>query len=507
MRRAALVLHRADQGTRQREVLRPVRDLRRRERRHADRRCGDQLGGADPLLHGRDPREHGAPPGAGDRRPLRRDGRIPLLRGSRSRLGVAGTPAAPPRKSLPPHVRDPRQHGPDRGADREPDRSRGRPRPQRRPPSSPRLQLPRDPAPRDRRGPARLGPPTDLHRPLHPTRCGRPGPRPHLGQDHRQRGEARPGLRHRWISLRLALRQGREALPRLRDRTAPRRAAAEVPLARRAARPARPAQGDLWNRHFGRRGERPHPNRPLHRTVEVRRRKGRDPLGPRLQADRGARRPPRVRHAGQRRLPGTRARDRESAGSGEGGHQGRKSKEEGQEEAAAEGRRVVVAGDLRAVDGEAAGDTSVAVQAVARDSGRPPPARRGPVAPRLWLPRADRARRRELGVAGSQETPATRCGGAVSILASGRGGPHRTWAARASAGRRRSPTRLQPPPHALALPDRRGRRPRSGDRRLRPGRAVLCRGDPRESARPAPGPGPSAEVRARRRAESRTRAL
>ena len=61
------VLHRADQGAGLGEVLRADRRLRRRERRHADRRRGGQLPGADRLLHRRGAGQHRA--ARGGRRP------------------------------------------------------------------------------------------------------------------------------------------------------------------------------------------------------------------------------------------------------------------------------------------------------------------------------------------------------------------------------------------------------------------------------------------------------
>ena len=63
----AHLLHRADQGAGVGEVLRAVRGLRRRERRHADRRRGGQRAGADHLLHRRGARQHRA--ARGRRRP------------------------------------------------------------------------------------------------------------------------------------------------------------------------------------------------------------------------------------------------------------------------------------------------------------------------------------------------------------------------------------------------------------------------------------------------------
>ena len=59
-RRTAQLLHRADQGAGQREVLRALRGLRRGQRRHADRRRRGQPRRADHRLHRRGPGQHRA---------------------------------------------------------------------------------------------------------------------------------------------------------------------------------------------------------------------------------------------------------------------------------------------------------------------------------------------------------------------------------------------------------------------------------------------------------------
>ena len=61
------LLHRADQGAGEREVLRPHRGLRRRQRRHAHRRRRGQPRRADHLLHRRGAGQHRA--ARGPRRP------------------------------------------------------------------------------------------------------------------------------------------------------------------------------------------------------------------------------------------------------------------------------------------------------------------------------------------------------------------------------------------------------------------------------------------------------
>ena len=65
-------------------------DLRRGERRHADRRRERQRGRADHLLHRRDPGQHRAARRRRGRRRPGRHGRVPLLRRARPGLGLAG---------------------------------------------------------------------------------------------------------------------------------------------------------------------------------------------------------------------------------------------------------------------------------------------------------------------------------------------------------------------------------------------------------------------------------
>ena len=106
-RRSDLLLHQPDQGARLGEVLRPVRRLRRRQRRHADRRRLDQPARQDPLLHFGGPRQHGAAVGRPARRALRRARRVSLLLRRRARLGLAGAAHHAHEDALPPHVGDP----------------------------------------------------------------------------------------------------------------------------------------------------------------------------------------------------------------------------------------------------------------------------------------------------------------------------------------------------------------------------------------------------------------
>ena len=85
--RPALVLHVAHQGAREREVLRALRDVRRRPGRHGDRRRVDQRGRADHLLHRGDPRQPRAQARRRRGRRLRHHGRVPLLQRPHPRSG------------------------------------------------------------------------------------------------------------------------------------------------------------------------------------------------------------------------------------------------------------------------------------------------------------------------------------------------------------------------------------------------------------------------------------
>lgn len=87
MPQAHRLLHRPHQGTRVREVLRYGGHLGARERGHDHRRLHHQHRGARHLLHGGDSREPGPVRGTSLKGGLRRDGRVPLLRRPRPRLG------------------------------------------------------------------------------------------------------------------------------------------------------------------------------------------------------------------------------------------------------------------------------------------------------------------------------------------------------------------------------------------------------------------------------------
>ena len=112
----AQLLHRADQGAGQREVLRALRRVRRGQRRHAHRRRRGQRGGADHRLHRRGAGQHRAARGRRRRHRPGGDGRVPLLRRPRPRLGLAGAAAGAAERAVPAdvgHAR--RRHVPARG--------------------------------------------------------------------------------------------------------------------------------------------------------------------------------------------------------------------------------------------------------------------------------------------------------------------------------------------------------------------------------------------------------
>ena len=110
-----------------------------------------------------------------------------------------------------------------------------------------------------------------LRRALHPGRGAGAG----AGADERQRVHPRREGRDRRADRRVPvlrrLRHDAVAAGPARHRRAPRRHAAQVPAAGRAARPGRPAQGHLRHRHPRRRHQRADPHRRVHRAVQVRR--------------------------------------------------------------------------------------------------------------------------------------------------------------------------------------------------------------------------------------------
>ncbi len=218
------VLHQPDQGARLREVLRPVRRLRRRQCRHVDRRRLDQPAGQDPLLHLGGARQHGAALRRPARRALRRARRVPLLLRRRARLGLAGAAHHARQDPVSAHVGDPGRHDADRRAPRARHRRSGRQRDFGRPPGAARLRVSGDAAPRDDRDPARAPACPGLRRQLHPARMRRARAVAHQHGDdlaRRARGDPRRAGR---LSFRHAVRQGDPPFPDLRRRHPPRRA-------------------------------------------------------------------------------------------------------------------------------------------------------------------------------------------------------------------------------------------------------------------------------------------
>ncbi len=231
----------ADQGAREREVLLAVRRLRRRERRHADRRRHDQPRGADHLLHRRGALEHGAAPRRPRRRALRGDGRVPLLRRPRARRGLAGAAPHAAAHAVPADVGDARRHAHDRGA------AAAR-RPSREPvhghvASIARCRSTTSTARRRSTRPSsdlhRAGPRADLRRQLHAARARRAGAGAHQRARSPPRASARRSATHIG-DFRFDTPYGKDRAPhpRPRHRHPPRRPPAQVPAAGRAARAA-----------------------------------------------------------------------------------------------------------------------------------------------------------------------------------------------------------------------------------------------------------------------------
>ncbi len=276
-RRSRELLHRADQSARVGEVLRLVRDLRCAQRRHAHRRRVRQQRRPDHLLHGGDPGQHRAARRHDRGRRPGRDGRVPLLRRSAARVGVAGAAAQPPAGPVPADVGDARRHdraarGPlaahraRHGADRE-----------LRTPGAAVLLMVAGAAARTARGARADRPGADLRRALHAGVRARAGPVAAVGEAVHARGARRDRGCDRWLPLHRRVRPDAfEARPE-RDRRPSRRHAAALPPARGAARADRVAEGGVRDRHARRRYQRPDPHGRLHRAGEVRRHQSPDP--------------------------------------------------------------------------------------------------------------------------------------------------------------------------------------------------------------------------------------
>ena len=118
----------------------------------------------------------------------------------------------------------------------------------------------------------------DLPRPLHAEGRHRRGPelpRPRPAEPRPRRTTSDDGAPR--LPLRHADRQGPAPVHHRRHRRPPRRAAPEVPAARREARPGRAAQDHLRHRHARRRHQRADPLGAVHAAVQVRRLERADP--------------------------------------------------------------------------------------------------------------------------------------------------------------------------------------------------------------------------------------
>ena len=269
--RPALLLHRADQGVGLREVLRPGRGVRTRLRGHDHRRYAYQRGRADHLLHGRDPGQPGAARGPSRRRRLRGDGRIPLLRRSGTRLGLAGAAADPAAHPVPADERHPRQRRRHCRQTRGHDRHRRRHHRRRAPTGPVDLRIHRQTARAHRRTAVQPARDADLRRPLLPGRGPdhRAGARlhrrlqPRTARGHR-RGDEGHALHHR-------IRQDPAAIAENRRRHPPRRHAAALPSSGRTARPTGVAAGHLRHGHARRRHQRADPFGGAHGAHQIRR--------------------------------------------------------------------------------------------------------------------------------------------------------------------------------------------------------------------------------------------
>ena len=346
-RRALDLLHGADQGAGVGEVLRAVRDLRRRERRDAHRRRVGQRRRADHLLHGGGAGQHRAARGRRRGRRPGRDGRVSLLRRRPARLGVAGAAAQPAPGAVPADVGDARRRPRDRDRPDAAHGSRDGAHRRRRAAGTADLLVVGRAAARVAGGAGRVdqAPIYVVHFTqasameraqslLSAKLCTRAGAR----RD--RRGDRRLPL-HRRLRPH-ALQAGAR-----RHRRPPRRDAAALPAPGRAARADRLAEGDLRHRHARRRHQRPDPHRGLHGPGEVRRHAPPAAEGARVPPDRRARRAGGVRHLRLRRRAGARARDRAHARAGQGGRRPEEAPQ-GPDQEAGRRRGELDRGDVRA---------------------------------------------------------------------------------------------------------------------------------------------------------------
>ena len=135
----------------------------------------------------------------------------------------------------------------------------------------------------------------DLPGPLHPARGHRGSPGVSQSRPVDQGREAAGQTADRRLPVRFAVREDVSSIPGGRDRRAPRRSAAEVPAARRTARPGGTAQDHLRYRHARCRCQRADSHGAVHTALQVRRQWCPDPQRARVPADRRARRQARLR--------------------------------------------------------------------------------------------------------------------------------------------------------------------------------------------------------------------
>ena len=396
--RAALGLHLPHQGPGQREVDGPVPRVRSRERGAGHRRRHRQPRRAAAVLHGRDPGQPGAPRGGAGGGGRRGDGRVPLVRRPRPRRGLAGAPADPAAGALPADVGHARRRDVLRGGADAAHRPADGDRHLERAARAAGVLLLRGAARAGRGTPGRGRPRPRLRCPLHPEGRRRERAELHEPADRDARGEEGAGHGRRGRALLDPLRPPRPHLAEARDRHPPRGSAAALPRARRAARPAGPAQGHLRHRHAGGRRQRADPHRALQPPLQVRRGEDGRALGPRLPPDRRPRGAQGLRRTRLRRRPGPGARHREPAArrEGEGG-------EEGGAAAAAAQLRALGRADVRTARPRPPRTAPVTLRRLARHA-----AERA-VAARRRLPGHAGARARQSRVRGREaEAPAPR---------------------------------------------------------------------------------------------------
>ena len=292
------LLHGAHQGARVREVLRHGGHPRPRERGHDHRRLHHQHRGAGHLLHGGDPREPGPARGPRVEGGLRGDGRVPLLRRPRSRLGLAGAAAHAAERAVPADERHPRRRERHRRRPGGAHRPARRPGDRRAPPRAAVLRLHlRNPGSHRGAGSARRRG-TDVHRAFLPGRGAEE--RPGAGQLRRVgQGPARGNQAgHEGHEVHHPLRQDFAAAARRRGGRAPCGHAAALPPARGAPRPAGAAPSHLRYRHARRGHQCAHPHGGAHPAHQVRRHQDAPFALPRVPPDCGPRGTGRLRHRG-----------------------------------------------------------------------------------------------------------------------------------------------------------------------------------------------------------------